>query len=82
MSLLAGFAPCRTPLDAPTASYYGAAQVAREVTPVRRPSLTAEAAAAARAEAAADSDDREDEEATPGPQARALVHLRATLFRG
>jgi len=43
--------------------------IARETTPQRRPSLTAEAAAAA-AEAAADSDDREDEEATPGPQAR------------
>ncbi len=43
------------------------ADVARETTPQRRPSLTAEAAAAA-AEAAADSDDREDEEATPGPQ--------------
>ncbi|KAK9837425.1 hypothetical protein WJX81_001540 [Elliptochloris bilobata] len=42
--------------------------VVREVTPQRRPSLTAEAAAAARAEAAADSDDRDDEEATPGPQ--------------
>ncbi len=50
--------------------------IARETTPQRRPSLTAEAAAAA-AEAAADSDDREDEEATPGPQARSCFGLSA-----